>query len=222
MSRNKLNKYRNLKTFWHCRYLVLELCAGTLTNYCENKYNGPTLPSDALALFQIALGLDYIHSRNLVHRDVKPDNILISATTPVQMKLSDFGFCKVVSPQGTFSQSGLKGTLNWMAPELLDIMSDPDNIPNDLPRGTIESDTFAAGCVFFYLLTLGSHPFGVPAVVTGNICNGNPLLLKESKGKHCNYSATGISSSNSSFKLFSSIARKRFYAYWLCPSRRHD
>ncbi len=156
---------------------MLELCAGTLKDVCDKNYQGPPLPPlppDELVLYQIAIGLDYIHSRNLVHRDIKPDNILISTTTPVQMKVSDFGYCKKVSPQGTFTQSGTKGTLNWMAPEVLENL---DVSSDDLPRGTIESDTFAAGCVFFYLLTRGSHPFGTTSFVLANICTGNPVTL---------------------------------------------
>ena len=50
------------------------------------------MPSDVLILYQNAVGLDFIHSRNLVHRDVKPYNIFISTTQPVHMKLSDYGF----------------------------------------------------------------------------------------------------------------------------------
>ncbi|KZS21178.1 Uncharacterized protein APZ42_011945 [Daphnia magna] len=73
-------------------YLVLELCAGTLTDYCGSKSKGPILPPDELVLYQIANGLNYIHSRDLVHHDVKPDNILISMSTPVKMKSSDYGF----------------------------------------------------------------------------------------------------------------------------------
>ncbi len=156
---------------------MLELCAGTLTDYCEKKYNGPELPPDDIVLYQIANGLHYIHSRNLVHRDVKPDNILISMTTPVQMKLSDFGFVKKISPQGTFTQqSGLKGTLNWMAPEMLELM---DDSITELPHGTIQSDTFAAGCVFFYFLTGGKHPFGNSVTVPGNVLQNKPGNLIE-------------------------------------------
>jgi serine/threonine-protein kinase/endoribonuclease IRE1 len=156
---------------------VLELCAGTLTDYCEDKYKGPELPPDGIVLYQIANGLHYIHSRNLVHRDVKPDNILISITTPVQMKLSDFGFVKKISPQGTFTQSGLKGTEKWMAPEILKLMED-DEI-TEYPRGSIQSDTFAAGCVFFYFLTRGKHPFGKSFQIRGNILKNKPIELNK-------------------------------------------
>jgi serine/threonine-protein kinase/endoribonuclease IRE1 len=162
---------------------VLELCAGTLTDYCEDKYKGPELPPDGIVLYQIANGLHYIHSRNLVHRDVKPGNILISITTPIQMKLSDFGYVKKISPQGTFTQSGLKGTEKWMAPEILELlklMEDDSNI--ELPHGTIQSDTFAAGCVFFYFLTRGKHPFGNNSSrIPGNILGNNPTELNKHK-----------------------------------------
>jgi serine/threonine-protein kinase/endoribonuclease IRE1 len=153
---------------------VLELCAGTLKNYCEKKYNGPELPPDGVVLYQIANGLHYIHSQNLVHRDVKPDNILISMTTPVQMKLSDFGFVKKTSPQGSYTQSVLKGTLKWMAPEILEHWMN-NTSTNDLPHGTIQSDTFAAGCVFFYVATRGRHPFEQPTEISKQNTDGNIL-----------------------------------------------
>jgi serine/threonine protein kinase len=163
---------------------VLELCAGTLTQCIAKEYKGLDLPPDGLVLYQIANGLHYIHSRNLVHRDVKPDNILISMTTPVQLKLSDFGLVKKISPQGTFTQSGLKGTEKWMAPEVLELVikmeeSSRDSTSEELPHGTIQSDTFAGGCVFFYFLTRGKHPFGNSFEILNNISKNNPTELNE-------------------------------------------
>jgi serine/threonine-protein kinase/endoribonuclease IRE1 len=155
---------------------VLELCAGTLKNYCEKKYNGPELPPDGVVLYQIANGLHYIHSQNLVHRDVKPDNILISMTTPVQMKLSDFGFVKKTSHGGTFEQSRVGiGTEMWMAPEILKPWMN-NTSPNDLPHGSIQSDTFAAGCVVFYVATRGRHPFEQPTEISKQNPGGNILV----------------------------------------------
>ncbi len=162
---------------------MLELCAATLAQYLVKDYNGPELPLDDLVLYQIANGLHYIHSRNLVHRDVKPDNILISMTTPVQMKLSDFGFVKKTSHRGTFEQSGLKGTEKWMAPEILELVikmeESRDSTSEELPHGTIQSDTFAAGCVFFYFLTRGKHPFGNSYQIPGNILKNKPIELNK-------------------------------------------
>jgi serine/threonine protein kinase len=126
----------------------------------------------------------YIHSQNLVHRDVKPDNILISITTPVQMKLSDFGFVKKTSPHGTFTQSGLKGTVHWMAPEILVLLNDDsrDSTSKKIPQGTIQCDIFAAGCVFFYFLTRGTHPFGSKSFeIPVNILKNNPIELDQHK-----------------------------------------
>ncbi|XP_045035337.1 serine/threonine-protein kinase ATG1b-like [Daphnia magna] len=167
----------NVVKLWHVAdsadnsstHLALELCAGTLMDYCEKKYSGPKLPPDELVLYQIANGLHYIHSRNLVHRDIKPENILISMTSPVQMKVSDLSFVKKTH-QDIFSQSKIRGTLLWMAPERLKVLIDTENKSAELPDGTIKSDTFSSGCVFFYFLTRGKHPFGKnQAIVPGNI-----------------------------------------------------
>jgi serine/threonine protein kinase len=146
------------------------------------------MPPDDIVLYQIANGLHYIHSRNLVHRDVKPDNILISKTKPIQMKLSDYGLVKKTSHRGTFTQrsqqSGLKGTPYWIPPENLEFWdkvkkSKHNNISLELPHGSIQCDTFAAGCVFFFFLTRGKHPFGNSFKIPGNIEENNPIELNE-------------------------------------------
>ncbi len=87
------------------------------------KYRGPRLHSDIQVLIQLAEGLDYIHSKGFVHRDVKPDNVLISLPqengNPPIMKWGDFGFTKQLNySDNTYSISGERGTFNWMAPEL--------------------------------------------------------------------------------------------------------
>ncbi|XP_045030834.1 uncharacterized protein LOC116920420 [Daphnia magna] len=171
-------------------HLVLELCGGTLADYCQNNYSGPELPPDELVLYQIANGLHYIHSRNLVHRDIKPENILISMTTPVQMKVSDLSFVKKTREDFSqiFSQSEIRGTLQWLAPERLKVLTDNENkstdLPAELPDGTIKSDTFSSGCVFFYFLTRGKHPFGKNKVsVPANILKNKPEEL-DNYNKH--------------------------------------
>ncbi|KZS16084.1 Uncharacterized protein APZ42_018188 [Daphnia magna] len=161
-------------------HLVLELCGGTLTDYCEKKYSGPILPPDELVLYQIANGLHYIHSRGLVHRDIKPENILISMKTPVQMKVSDLSFVKKTR-EDIFSQSKIRGTLQWMAPERLKVLNDTENMPVNLLDGTIKSDTFSSGCVFFYFLTRGKHPFGNKDPSKDNILKRYPIKFLKYK-----------------------------------------
>ena len=151
------------------RSFVLELCDASLDYYFlpdahKNKYNGH-IPSDRDAFIQMAEGLDYIHSEGLVHRDVKPGNVLISIINDnsVLLKWSDFGLSKPVNERGTYTSSGVKGTYDWLAPEILKMMEDdPDdtNTGDSPKRGTIKSDTFSAGEVFFYMLSGGNHPFG--------------------------------------------------------------
>jgi serine/threonine protein kinase len=71
-----------------------------------------------------------------------------------------------------------------MAPEILELMDDSyDDTPSEeLPHGTIQSDTFAAGCVFFYFLTRGKHPFGNNSSrIPGNILGNNPTELNKLK-----------------------------------------
>ena len=141
------------------RLIVLELCAGTLQDVCDNKYKGLPLPPDEIVLYQIAYGLNYIHSMKLVHRDIKPANILISSTNPVVIKISDFGLSKPTSDRGTFAfSSGIKGSWGWIAPEVL-AMADSSDEEGNAQRGSVKSDVFSTGCVFFYFLMKGIHPF---------------------------------------------------------------
>ena len=165
----------------------MELCSASL-DQCflverdPKKYKGP-LPPDAEVLLQLAKGLEYIHSKSLVHRDIKPENIMISAEKePVLIKWSDFGLCKPVNQRGTFSISGIKGTQYWMAPEILGLeeqqsSSSRRNGDSEKPRGTVRSDTYALGLVFFTFLTNGLHLFGSKNLIPSNVMRGKPTNL---------------------------------------------
>ena len=128
---------------------MFELCGASLLVYCEGKYQGP-MPDDMDALIQMAKGLYYIHSRELIHNNLKPQNILISIKNPVQLKLADFGY-NVDDPDR-----------NWTAPELSESppMKNKGLARQPKPTATKASDTFALGCIFFFFLTK-IHPFGV-------------------------------------------------------------
>ena len=153
---------------------MLELCAGTLEQFINGKYKGQ-MPTDAQVLYQIACGLNYIHSKKLVHRDIKPENILISLTDPVRMKIADFGLSKSTNTRGTFTASGMKGTLNWIAPECFPPQDSSEE--NVVIRGSVKSEIFSTGCVFFYFVTRGSHPFGEKVRIMANILDKNPANL---------------------------------------------
>jgi serine/threonine protein kinase len=122
------------------------------------------MPSNCEGMLQMAKGLHYIHSNNFVHRDIKPSNVLISKNEPVRLMIADFGLCKATTNCGSFSMgSGNKGTEGWMAPEIIgSSYTDDYDYDNQQPlkRFSIASDIWALGCLFFYFLTKGIHPFG--------------------------------------------------------------
>jgi serine/threonine protein kinase len=74
-------------------------------------------PQTKLMADQIFNALDYLHQMNVTHRDIKPDNILISSFDPFTVKLSDFGLSKVVKNNETFLKT-FCGTLLYCAPEV--------------------------------------------------------------------------------------------------------
>lgn len=151
----------------------MELCDASLNQVFlpsddPKKYRGPNLPYYLVVLIQLATGLEYIHSQNLIHGDIKPENVLISVNSfnkMVTMKWTDFGFLRLlVSDNGTYQTNKLEGIKNWLAPELLNIIDklerEDTHEKEILLEATVKSDTFAMGLVFAYFLKDGKHPYG--------------------------------------------------------------
>ncbi len=156
----------------------MELCVASLQDFIYGKYKGP-MPTDEQVLFQLANGLEYIHSQKILHRGVKPENILISSTKPVQMKYSDFGLNKPVNEDGYRSLAGMQPKLCWMSPEELRMPLAEYEEMGDYGRGSVKSAIFSAGCVFIFFLLRGLHPFG-PGLIKRNIMKGRPVNIKGS------------------------------------------
>jgi serine/threonine-protein kinase len=118
---------------------------GSLKEYLEER--GPLSPSEALGLIApIADALDYAHGRGIIHRDVKPANILLREDgRPV---LADFGIAKAVEAGQTgLTRAGSTiGTPEYMAPEQIEGRAEP------------RSDLYSLGVVLFQMLT-GSVPY---------------------------------------------------------------
>lgn len=136
-------------------YLVMEFVEGsTLEDIVETHLGrGEQMPLDrALDIaIQVANALDYAHKRGVVHRDVKPANVLV--THEGIAKIADFGIAKVSGASLTQTGSFL-GTPAFMSPE-------------QFSGGTIEarSDLFSLGAMLYWVFT-GQQPFGGDTLTT--------------------------------------------------------
>uniref|UniRef100_A0A674MBD6 Serine/threonine-protein kinase/endoribonuclease IRE1 n=1 Tax=Takifugu rubripes TaxID=31033 RepID=A0A674MBD6_TAKRU len=163
------------------QYIAIELCAASLQEYVERKDFERRGLEPVMLLQQTMSGLAHLHSLNIVHRDLKPHNILVSmpnAHGRVRAMISDFGLCKKLAVgRHSFSRrSGVPGTEGWIAPEVLseDCKDNP----------TCAVDIFSAGCVFYYVVSQGSHPFGKSLQRQANILLGTYSLDYLQTDKH--------------------------------------
>ncbi|NUM47455.1 MAG: protein kinase [Anaerolineales bacterium] len=142
-------------------YLVMEYVDGKdLTNYLR-EHPGPMPFSMAVSLLkEVASALDYAHAQGVVHRDVKPSNILLESratATPKQFPfraiLTDFGIAKLITSKVSNTGTGMMGTLDYMAPEQIKSAKTVEHY----------ADIYALGVLAYRLITgvlpfTGGHP----------------------------------------------------------------
>lgn len=131
-------------------YIVMELVEGiTLKNYIERKGRLTIKEATSIAI-QVSAGLEVAHNNQIVHRDIKPQNIIISREGKV--KVTDFGIAKATTSQTTTSNA--MGSVHYASPE-------------QARGGYVDhrSDIYSLGIVLYEMVT-GRVPFDGETAVT--------------------------------------------------------
>ena len=125
-------------------FIVMEYVDGeTLTTVWEESQRSVDPVVARQILSQILSGLDYLHSKRLIHRDIKPDNILVSRAGDV--RITDYGIARTIKEQ--MSKADASGTILYMSPE--QIRGEPCDARSDL---------YSLGIMIFQLVE-GRFPF---------------------------------------------------------------
>ena len=149
-------------------FIVEELMLGdSLEKILDKSPQLFTPPVVAKLIIQLLKGLVFLHGINIVHRDIKIENILLDKkldkyeTDPI-VKIADFGLACYLDP----TSKGLNcfcGTDPYMAPEILKMWQNPSSLPSvyksRLQRYNQKVDVWALGVVTFELLSGGHSPF---------------------------------------------------------------
>ncbi len=147
-------------------YVAMEYVDGRTLREILRERGKLDWPEAKALLWQVALGLGAAHAVGVVHRDVKPSNILV--TPEGEAKLADFGIAKAADLTALTGTHTMLGTTGYMAPE---------------GKATPQADLYALGCVAYEMLT-GAPPFEgeTPAEVLVKHIRETPDLSKASEG----------------------------------------
>ncbi|TMW66536.1 hypothetical protein Poli38472_004301 [Pythium oligandrum] len=133
-------------------YLVMEYCGGgDLFEHLSR--DGAMDESKAMLLFRhIVAAIMYVHEQNIVHLDIKPENLLFKTSPehPQSIKLADFGSAQLI-PEASHPKTALSCTVGYAAPEVL-----------EFGKVSFAADVFSAGAVLYTMLA-GYAPFQSPS-----------------------------------------------------------
>ena len=138
-------------------YMLSEYVSkGSLNEYIHKKKNYLTEQQKIKIALQIALAIKYIHSKNILHCDLKSDNIFLDEN--LNAKLGDFGFSYIMSKE---PKHAVGGTYNYMAPEIL----------IDKEKYEKTADIFSYGLILWEILTGKIPYFNIDKKAPENVIN---------------------------------------------------
>jgi len=125
--------------------IVMEYIEGeTLHLFIQRQRNPVSINKAVGIMLRVLAGLGIAHANGIVHRDIKPGNILLATTDlGVVPKVCDFGIAKVEGTKGVTVSGTKMGTLHYMAPEQF----------QDARTVDARADIYSLGCTFFELIT---------------------------------------------------------------------
>ena len=139
-------KVIDVETTAHIVWMIMPFCGrGDLNDFFKMKDLSNETKIDGMK--QIAAGISYLHSQDIVHRDIKPGNILVASEIPLRLLLADFDVSKCLDPEvETSLMTSNVGTLAFKAPEFFQRTS-PGKI--EYHRNV---DIYAAGLTFLGII----------------------------------------------------------------------
>lgn len=138
---------RDLLTVGDSLGLVMDLVPGGSVRQLLRGRGTLTPAQAATVMAGVAAGLSHAHRMGVVHRDLKPDNILVGDPDRLDVRLTDFGIARVLDAPTLTTTGALVGTPNYLAPEVV-----------DGARPTPAADVYAFGIVL-YELVVGRPPY---------------------------------------------------------------
>ncbi|RFS16959.1 serine/threonine-protein kinase [Emticicia sp. C21] len=147
-------------------FMVMEFVDGMTLEKLLKQNGGLPLESVLKIMMQTLDGLHHAHEKGILHRDIKPANLMLTREGIV--KLMDFGIARMVGSQRLTRADRIVGTLEYMAPELLD-GSEP----------SVQSDLYAIGILMYELLS-GKMPFeaSTDSTLITQILTKKPIPLR--------------------------------------------
>ncbi len=147
-------------------FMVMEFVDGMTLEKLLKQNGGLPLESILKIMMQTLDGLHHAHEKGILHRDIKPANLMLTREGIV--KLMDFGIARMVGSQRLTRADRIVGTLEYMAPELLD-GSEP----------SVQSDLYAIGVLMYELLS-GKMPFeaSTDSTLITQILTKKPIPLR--------------------------------------------